>query len=89
MFRLGQSIRFTADEVERFLQVGLDFAGAKSQRDIDRAVADWVSALDAECPGLLEKIATALAHARGMKPPAKLTALPCQDRETIDPDRKS
>ena len=73
MLRAGDALRFTPDEIEGFRKLGLDFDGARTQDDIDQALARWADTLNDERPDLLEKIAAAMAKARGIALPARLT----------------
>ncbi len=73
MLRAGNALRFTPDEIEDFRKLGLDFDGARTQDDIDQALARWADTLNDERPDLLEKIAAAMAKARGIPLPARLT----------------
>ena len=75
MLRAGDALRFTPDEIEDFRKLGLDFDGARTQDDIDQALARWTDTLDDERPDLLEKIAAAMAKARGITLPARLTRI--------------
>ena len=75
MLRAGDALRFTPDEIEDFRKLGLDFDGARTQDDIDQALARWTDTLDDERPDLLEKIAAAMAKARGIPLPARLTRI--------------
>ena len=73
MLRAGDALRFTPDEIEAYRKLGLDFDGARTQDDIDQALARWADTLNDERPDLLEKIAAEMAKARGIKLPARLT----------------
>jgi hypothetical protein len=75
MLRAGNALRFTPDEIEDFRKLGLDFDGARTQDDIDQALARWADTLNDERPDLLEKIAAAMAKARGITLPARLTRI--------------
>ena len=75
MLRAGNALRFTPDEIEDFRKLGLDFDGARTQDDIDQALARWADTLNDERPDLLEKIAAELAKARGIPLPARLTRI--------------
>ena len=75
MLRAGDALRFTPDEIEAFRKLGLDFDGARTQDDIDQALARWTDTLNDERPDLLEKIAAAMAKARGIALPARLTRI--------------
>ncbi len=75
MLRAGDALRFTPGEIEDFRQLGLDFDGARTQDDIDQALARWTDTLNDERPDLLEKIAAAMAKARGIPLPARLTRI--------------
>ena len=75
MLRAGDALRFSPDEIEAFRQLGLDFDGARTQDDIDQALARWADTLNDERPDLLEKIAAAMAKARGIPLPARLTRI--------------
>lgn len=75
MLRAGDALRFTPDEIEAFRKLGLDFDGARTQDDIDQALARWADTLNDERPDLLEKIAAELAKARGIALPARLTRI--------------
>ena len=73
MLRAGSSLRFTPNEVEEFRSLGLDFEGARTQDDIEQALATWADVLADERPDLLDKIVAEMAKAKGVKPPARLT----------------
>ena len=75
MLRAGDALRFTPGEIEDFRKLGLDFDGARTQDDIDQALARWADTLNDERPNLLEKIAAAMAKARGIPLPARLTRI--------------
>ena len=75
MLRAGNALRFTPDEIEDFRKLGLDFDGARTQDDIDQALARWTDTLNDERPDLLDKIAAAMAKARGIPLPARLTRI--------------
>jgi len=75
MLRAGNALRFTPDEIEAFRKLGLDFDGARTQDDIDQTLARWADTLNDERPDLLEKIAAAMAKARGIPLPARLTRI--------------
>jgi len=75
MLRAGNALRFTPDEIDAFRKLGLDFDGARTQNDIDQALARWADTLNDERPDLLEKIAAAMAKARGIPLPARLTRI--------------
>ena len=75
MLRASDALRFTPGEIEDFRKLGLDFDGAQTQDDIDRALARWADTLNDERPDLLEKIAAAMAKARGIPLPARLTRI--------------
>ena len=75
MLRAGDGLRFTPGEIEDFRKLGLDFDGARTQDDIDQALARWTDTLNDERPDLLEKIAAAMAKARGIPLPARLTRI--------------
>lgn len=72
MLRAGDSLRFTPDEIEAYRKLGLDFDGARTQDDIEQALAQWADTLNDERPDLLEKIAAAMAKAKGIPLPARL-----------------
>lgn len=73
MLRAGHSLRFTPTEVEEFRKLGVDVGGARTQDDLDQALARWANTLGEERPELLETVATALAKAKGASLPARLT----------------
>ena len=75
MLRAGDALRFTPDEIDAFRKLGLDFDGARTQDDIDQALTRWADTLNDERPDLLEKIAAAMAKARGIPLPARLTRI--------------
>lgn len=76
MIRSGNSTRFTQNEIEEFRQVGLDLSDVKRQHGIEHAVRRWVTTLAGERFYLLEKIASEMAQAKGVKLPPKLTVEP-------------
>ena len=59
MLRAGHSLRFTPTEIEEFRRLGLDVDGTRT--------------LAGERPELLDKIAFAMAKAKGTSLPARLT----------------
>jgi hypothetical protein len=66
MLRAGRSLRFTPNEVEEFRSLGLDFEGARTQDDIEQALATWADVLADERPDLLDKIVAEMAKAKGV-----------------------
>lgn len=72
MFRNGDLLRFTPDEIEEFRATGVDIANVRTIEDFGAAVARWCDLLQEDRPDLLEKIARAMAEARGLKLPPKL-----------------
>ncbi len=75
MLRAGESLRFTAAEIEDFRAIGIDFDGARTQADLEAALAEWTRTLGDERPDLLEKIVLELARAKGVLPPPRLKAV--------------
>jgi len=73
MLRAGKVLRFTPDEIEIYRKLGLDFDGARTQDDIEQALAQWADTLNDERPDLLAKIAAKLAKTKGVQLPARLT----------------
>ena len=73
MLRAGHSLRFTPTEIEELRRVGIDVDGARTQDDLDQALAQWAGTLTEERPELLEKIAAAMAQAKGASLPVRLT----------------
>jgi hypothetical protein len=76
MIRLGDSARFTPTEVEEFRHIGLDFGDVKHQGDIEQEVNRWAHTIADERFELLEKIASEMARAKGVKLPSTLTIEP-------------
>lgn len=72
MLRAGKAVRFTPDEVEDYRSLGLDFAGTRTQDDIEQALGRWAQTLVDERPDLLDKIALEMAKVKGVRPPASL-----------------
>lgn len=72
MLRAGKVLRFTPDEIETYRKLGLDFDGARTQDDIEQALAQWADTLNDERPDLLEKIAVEMAKAKGIPLPTRL-----------------
>ncbi len=75
MLRTGDSLRFTAAEVEEFRSLGIDFDGVRTQADVEAALATWTNVLGEERPDLLEKIALEMARAKGVLPPPRLNVV--------------
>jgi hypothetical protein len=73
MIRDGDLIRFTPDEIGQFRSVGLDAKGVRTIEDFGAAVAKWCDLLEEVRPDVLEKLARAMAEARGVELPPKLT----------------
>ena len=76
MIRSGNSVRFTSNEVEELRQVGLDLGSVECQNDIEQEVSRWAHTLADERFELLEKIASAMAKAKGVKLPPRLNVVP-------------
>ena len=76
MIRSGNSARFAPNEVEELRQVGLDLDGVECQDDIEQEVSRWAHTLADERFALLEKIASAMAKAQGVKLPPRLNVVP-------------
>lgn len=72
MLRAGHSLRFTPTEIDELRRVGVDVDGARTQDDLDQALARWAGTLADERPALLDKIASALAEAKGASLPPRL-----------------
>ena len=81
MIRAGDLIRFTPDDIDQFRSVGLDATGVRTIEDFGAAVAKWCNLLQEVRPDVLEKLARAMAEARGVKLPPKLTAYDGGKRE--------
>ena len=79
MIRSSNSARFTPAEVEEFRQIGLDLGGVRHQDDIEQEVSRWAHTLADERFDLPEKIASAMAKAKGLKLPPKLNVVPSAD----------
>ena len=75
MIESGTLARFTPTEVEEFRQIGLDLSKVRHQGDTEQDVSRWANTLVDERFDLLEKIASAMAKAKGVKLPPKLTAV--------------
>ena len=73
MLRAGRALRFTPNEIEDYRSLGLDFEGAQTQDDVERALATWAGTLADERPDLLDRIVAEMAKTRGVKLPAQLT----------------
>ena len=76
MIRSGKLVRFTPSEVEEFRQIGLDLGDVRHQNDIEQEVSRWAHTLADERFELLEKIASAMAKAKGVKLPPRLNVVP-------------
>ena len=72
MFRAGNAVRFTPKEVEDYRSLGIDFAGTRTQDDIEQALGRWAQTLSDERPDLLDKIVLEMAKAKGVRLPASL-----------------
>ena len=72
MLRAGDTLRYTSDEIEDYRRLGIDFEAARTQDDIEQALAQWADTLTDERPDLLEKIVSEMAEAKGLKLPARL-----------------
>jgi len=71
MIRDRDLVRFTPDEIDQFRSVGLDAAGVRTIEDFGAAVATWCNLLQEVRPDVLEKLARAMAEARGVTLPPK------------------
>lgn len=76
MIRSGNSTRFTLAEIEELRQIGIDLGDVKCQDDIEQEVSRWAHTLADERFELLEKIASAMAKAKGVKLPPRLNVVP-------------
>jgi hypothetical protein len=76
MIRSADSVRFTPSEVEEFRQVGLHLSDVDCQNDIEQEVSRWAHTLADERFALLEKIASAMAEAKGLRLPPRLNVVP-------------
>lgn len=76
MIRSGELVPFTPSEVEEFRRVGLDLGDVECQNDIEQEVRRWAHTLADERFELLEKIASAMAKAKGVKLPPRLNVVP-------------
>ena len=72
MIRNGDILRFTPDEIAELRSAGVDVTGVRTIEDFGAAVATWCDVLDKARPDLLDKVARAMAEARGVKLPPKL-----------------
>lgn len=72
MLRAGKALRFTPDEVATCRSLGIDFDGARTQDDIDQALATWAGTLADERPDLLDSIVSETAMAKGVRTPPRL-----------------
>ena len=81
IIRDGNLVRFTPDEIDQFRSVGLDATGIRTIEDFGAAVARWCDLLEDVRPDVLEKLARAMAEARGVKLPPKLTVYDGGTRE--------
>lgn len=72
MLRAGNAVRFTPGEVEDYRSLGIDFAGTRTQDDIEQALGRWAQTLSDERPDLLHKIVLETAKAKGVRPPPSL-----------------
>ena len=63
----------TPDEIDQFQSVGLDATGIRTIEDFGAAVERWCDLLEQVRPDVLEKLARAMADARGVKLPPNLT----------------
>jgi len=73
MLRAGNAVRFVPSEVEDYRSLGIDFAGARTQDDVEQALGRWAQTLANERPDLLDKIVQAMAEAKSVRPPSALT----------------
>ena len=67
MIRYDESIRFALHELEEFRKIGFDLSNVKSQRMFEQELGKWVELVSRERPDLLEKIARAMAEAKGLR----------------------
>jgi hypothetical protein len=81
MIRNGDILRFTPDEIEQFRSAGLYVARVRTIEDFGMALTRWCDLLEKARPDLLEKIARAMADARGVKLPPKLIVCDGRTRE--------
>ena len=72
MLSAGNAIRFTPNEIEDYRSLGIDFAGTRTQDDVEQALSRWAQTLDDERPDLLDKIVLEMAKVRGVRPPPPL-----------------
>jgi hypothetical protein len=73
MLCAGNAVRFTPNEVEDYRSLGIDFAGTRTQDDIEQALGRWAQTLADERPDLLDKIVLEMAKVKGVRPPVLLS----------------
>ena len=66
MIKYGDSIRFASHEIEELWKIGFDLSDVKNQRMLEQEVGRWAEIIARERPDLLEKIARAMAEAKGI-----------------------
>ena len=64
MLRAGNAVRFVPSEIENYRSLGIDFAGVRTQDDVEQALGRWAQTLADEHPDLLDKIVQAMAKAK-------------------------
>jgi hypothetical protein len=79
MIQAGDAVRFSRGEIEEFRRVGLDLTHARCADDVEQEVSRWAHTLADERFDLLEKIARAMAKAKGTKLPPRLNVVPSAD----------
>ena len=72
MLRAGKAVRFTPNEIDDYRSLGIDFAGTRTQDDIEQALSRWAQTLADERPDLLDKIVLEMAKVKGVPPPPSL-----------------
>lgn len=75
MLYSGDSLRFTAKDMQLLHEVGIDVTAVRNRQDFEAAIKDWTGTLAVTHPAFLEKFARELAKATGVKLPAEIAAI--------------
>lgn len=79
MLRSGNSLRFSAMEIESCRRVGLDLGGVRTSNEFAAEFLRWLDALGDVRPDLLERFVGGMARAKGVALPPRLAVVssPC------------
>lgn len=72
MLESGSALRHTQQEIDWFMEIGIDLSEVRSEADLTRVLCEWIEVVGGERPAIIEMLAAALANRTGLNLPPKL-----------------